>query len=136
MGAEPQSERRGHCHLQVCVARHEHVLRLFAAALQGLEELVHKHHHLFQFMTDEELQVDKHLVVARATGMDFLTHIAQAAREQQLHLRVDVLDALLDDELATLALVVDVAQCVEQLLQLLLLEQSDGFQHGDMRHGT
>ena len=40
--------------------------------------------------------------------MDFLAHIAQTACQHEFHLRVDILDALLDDEFAAFADGVDV----------------------------
>ena len=65
-------------------------------------------------MARKELQVYQHLVVARTARMNLLAHVAQLAGEHQLHLRVNILDALLNDELATLADLIDVFQFLQQ----------------------
>ena len=66
--------------------------------------------------------------------MDFLTQVAKLTREHQLHLRVHILHAVLDDKLALLARAVDVFQFCEQFRQLVFLQQSDALEHGDMCH--
>ena len=86
IGPEPQAERRRHGYLQVGVSRHEHVLIGLALRLQRVEELFHQAHDAFQAVAREQLQVEQHLVVARASAMDFLAHIAQAACQHKLHL--------------------------------------------------
>ena len=85
-------------------------------------------------MAREQFQVYQDLVVARAPGVDFLAHVTQTACQHQLHLRVNIFDIVLDDELTTLAHLVDIAQFGQQLFQLVALQQSDTLQHGDMGH--
>ena len=66
--------------------------------------------------------------------MDFLTHIAQLTCQHQLDLRVYILHPILDDELATLSDGIDILQFCQQQGQLVLADESDTFQHGDMGH--
>ena len=87
-------------------------------------------------MAGKELQVDEHLVVARTSAVDLLAHVAQLACEHELHLRVNILYAILDDKLAFLARVVDGLQLREQGLQLIAAKQSDALEHGDVGHGA
>lgn len=68
------------------VARHEHVLELLALLQQLVEKHLYAFGHLSQLVTREEFQVDQHLVIARASGVDFLTHVAQSSRQHELHL--------------------------------------------------
>ena len=91
IGAEPESERRGHGDLQVGVPRHQHLLVLFAQALQPVEQRFYGVGRLAQFVAQEKFEVHQHLIVARAARMDLLARVAQPPREHQLHLRVDVL---------------------------------------------
>ena len=68
--------------------------------------------------------------------MDLLADVAKLAREQELHLRVDILHILLDDEPAFLAEPVDVLQFSEQLRQLVVCQQADALKHRDVCHGA
>ena len=68
--------------------------------------------------------------------MDFLAHVAELAREHELNLGVDILDILLNGELAVLAELVDVAELGEKLLQFVFLKEPDALEHGDVRHGA
>ena len=105
--------------MQMGVAGHQDVLVALALLLQLPEEGLYVLGHQLQLTACEELQVHQHLVVARTARVDFLAHIAQAARQQQLHLGVDIFDALFDGELSVLYLAVDVAQFGQQGLQLV-----------------
>ena len=90
------------------VARHQHLLILLALLDEFVEKHLHALCHLHQLMTGEKFQVYKHLVVARTARMNLLTHIAQLARQHKFNLRVDVLDTLLNHELASLANLIDI----------------------------
>ena len=91
ISSEPQSERRGHGHLQMGVARHEHVLELLALGDELVEEILDERGRGVETVTDEELQVEQHLVVAAAARVNLLAHVTEFTCEQQLHLRVDIL---------------------------------------------
>ena len=66
--------------------------------------------------------------------MDFLSHVAKTTRQQHFHLRVDVFNTLLYGELTALALLVDGTQLTQQHGQLVLTDETDAFEHGDMSH--
>ena len=136
IGPEPESEAGGHGDLKVGIAWHEHILILVALLDQLVEEDLYAVGNFLQLMTGEELQVNQHLIVARTTRVDLLSHIAQTAGEDHLHLRVDILDTLFYHKLATLCREIDVFQLSEQLGELIMLQKSDGFEHGDMCHRT
>ena len=68
--------------------------------------------------------------------MNLLTHITQTTGEDHLHLRVDILNTLFNHELTTFCCLVDFLQCSQQLREFIMLQKSDGFEHGDMGHGT
>ena len=136
MCSEPQTERRRHGHLQVGIARHEHVLILLALLLQFCEEVVDGLGHEFQLMAGKQLQVHQHLVVARAAGVNFLAHVAKLPCQHQFYLRVDILDALLYHKLALDSLLVDAAQLFQEHGQLVLADEADALQHGDVGHGA
>ena len=85
-------------------------------------------------MAGEELQVYEYLVVARASRVYLLAHVAQFAGEHQFHLRVNVLDAFLYHELAPLALFINAFQLGQQHGQLVLADEPDTLEHGDVGH--
>ena len=85
-------------------------------------------------MARKELQVYQYLVVTRTARVNLLAHVAQLARQHQLDLRVDILHAVFYHELATLAYSVDVLQFCQKQGQLVLADQPDTFEHGDMSH--
>ena len=68
--------------------------------------------------------------------MDFLAEIAQTRGEHELNLRVHILNALLDGELAAVDGIAYVGQSRKQLLQLIGLQQTYRLEHADMRHGA
>ena len=74
VGAKPKTEAGGHGHLQMGIAWHEHVLIAFALLLKFREEVAHRLSHLANFVAREKLEVNEHLVVARASAMYFLPH--------------------------------------------------------------
>ena len=120
----------------MCVARHEHVLVLVALLDELVEEYLHVLGNVLYLVAGEEFQVDEHLVVAAASGMDFLTDVAELARQHQLHLGVDILHVGLYLELPILANLVDVLQLGEEFRKLVLPEHSYRLQHRDMGHRT
>ena len=136
ISAKPQAEGRWHGYLQMCVARHQHVLVLFALLYEFIEENLHGIDDFLQFVACEELQVYQHLVVARASGVYLLSHVAQLLCQHQFHLGVYVLYAVFNYELAFFGYGVDVLEFSKELWQLFLAEQSDAFEHGDVRHAS
>ena len=132
ISAEPKAKGRGHGNLQVRVARHQDLLVLLGELLQAIEEGANLGGDLLQLLAQEELQIDQHLVVARATRVNLLAHIAQAAGQQQLHLRVDILRLGLDAEVARLDLRGDLLQTTNEHLKLLGGQKADRLEHADM----
>ena len=118
------------------VAGHEHVAILIALGDELVEEALYFCGDVDEFVAGEELEVYEHLIVAAAAWVDLLTHIAQAAGEDHLHLWVHILDTLFYHKLTTLSCQVDILQLGKQLGEFVMLQKSDGFEHGDMGHGT
>ena len=118
------------------VSWHEHVLVLVALLYELVEENLHLLGDILQLVACEQLQIDEHLVVARASAVYLLAHVAQFLGEHSLYLRVNVFHAVVDDKLSAFADAVDVFQFGEQRRELFLLEQSDAFEHGDVSHGA
>ena len=118
------------------VAGHENVLVLLALAYQLVEERLHGNDDVAQAPAGEQFQVYEHLVVARPARVYFLANVAELACEHKLYLGVDILHAILYDEVAALAQGVDGAQLGKQLLQLASLKEAYGLKHGDVRHGA
>ena len=118
------------------VAGHQHVLVTLALPLQFCEETLDVLCHEAQLTADEQLQVHQHLVVATASRVNLLAHVAEPAGEHQLDLRVHVLDAFLYDEPPFPYFREDVSQFGQQLLQFFFLDESDALEHCDVCHRT
>ena len=109
---------------------------MFALGLQFFEQHPDFFGYFLELCAGEQFQVHQYLVVARPSAMDFLPHVAQFTGEQQFHLRVHVFHTLFDGEAPGFDVGMDAAQFLQQHRQFVLAEQSDGFQHGDVRHRT
>ena len=68
--------------------------------------------------------------------MNLLAHVAQLTGEHQLHLRVHILDAVFNHELAFLRQLIDILQFLQQHGQFVLTQQANRFEHGDVSHGA
>ena len=68
--------------------------------------------------------------------MDFLSHIAQLAGEQEFDLRVYVFYVVFDAEVSVFDVLVDVAQLGGEGVEFFGREQSDAFEHGDVGDGA
>ena len=93
-----------------------------AQALKAVKEALYSLCHRFHLVAHKEFQIDKHLIVTRATRVNLLTHIAKLARKHQLHLRVDILNALLYHKLATLNALSNTLQRLKQHRKLATLK--------------
>ena len=118
------------------IARHQHVFILLALLDKFVEQHLHAVSHLHQFVAGKQFEVNQYLIVARTARMDLLAHIAQLTRQHQLHLRMDVLNPILNHELSAFADLIDVLQFCQQQRQLVLAYQPDTFQHRNMSHGA
>ena len=116
------------------IAWHEHVLIAFALLLKFREEVAHRLSHLADFIAREKLEVNEHLVVARASAMYFLPHVAQFAGEHEFHLRMHVFDTILNDKIARLCHLIDGTQFAKKNGQFLVGNQADAVQHRDVCH--
>ena len=69
-----------------------------------------------------------------STRVNLLSHITEFAGEHQFNLRVNILDIVLDNEVATLAHGIDVTQFGKKSGKLLFSQQVYRLQHSDMSH--
>ena len=118
------------------IAGHEYILVSFTLLHQRVEEGFSEFSHLLQLGTGKEFQVNKHLVVARTSAMNLLANVTQGTSQHQLHLRMDILDALFNHKLAFHGDVVNLFQFVEQDTQFISRKQSDALQHSDVGHAA
>ncbi len=114
------------------VTGHEHILVLLTEVQKTLKQRVNILGKSTEFLAVEEFEVDKHLVVARTSRVNLLAHVAQSLGEHLLHLRVNVLNAVLDDKLTCLDFGSDVVQLGIKSLVVFTGEQTDALEHGDV----
>ena len=118
------------------VARHEHLLIFLAQKLQAVKKMACRLCYPAQLIAHEQLEVYEHLVVARASGVDFLSEVAVALGEHELHLRVYVLNTLFYAEFTAVYGVENLAQPLEQCVEFILFEQPYRLEHCYMGHGA
>lgn len=118
------------------ITGHEDILVAVALTDEHAEELLDGQGDVLDLLAGEELEVEQHLIVARTTAMYLLAYVTQLAGEHELYLRMDVLDAILNDELTPLGQGINLLQLGQKLLQFVFLKQSDTLEHGDVSHGA
>ena len=99
---------------------------------ERIEEHRHMVHQFFDGTAYEEAQIHQHLVVATATAVNLLAHIAQAAGEQQFHLAMHIFHAVLDGKLASLYLGIDISQFCHKCGEFAARKQPYRFEHSDV----
>ena len=114
----------------------QHFPVAFAQLLEGAEEGEHFLAHCFQLVAQEEFQVHEHLVVARASGVDFLAQFPVLTREQQFYLGVYVLHVVFEHEASFTDAERNFVQTLVQDFELLFAEQPYAAEHSDVGFGT
>ena len=110
IGAEPQPEAAWHCNLEMRVARHQHVFVFFRQADVCAEQRFHRLDDRLELGSCKQPHGCHHLVVARASGVDFLSRVAELGGKLKLYLRVHVFHVVLNHKLAVLGLLVQVLE--------------------------
>ena len=118
------------------IAGHEHVLCGVALSYELVEKRLSLFHNLAQCGAGEQFQVNQYLIVSGASAVYLLAHIAKGTRQQQLYLRVNVLDVVLNDKLPTLTQGVNLAQLLQQLRQLVIADEAYAVEHRDVGHAA
>ena len=101
-----------------------------------MKQLFYRFGHLFELGTSEQFQVYQHLVVARTSAMNLLTHITQLASQHQLHLRMYIFYAIFYNKFTLFGRNINILHLGQQSLQLPGSQQTDTLQHRDMGHRT
>ena len=122
--------------LQMGVAGHDRggvLRRLFAQGLHQFRQLLlQAAAHIPQGQAD----VQGHLVVAAAAGVQALAGVADAGGEGLLHEGVNVLGLRVNGQRPALQVVQDALQPAQDLVRVLLGDDALGAQHGRMGHAA
>ena len=78
VGTEPKSEAGRHGNLKVRVAGHEYVAVVVALPDEFAEKGVNQLDDLLQLVAREKFEVNQHLVVTRASRMNFLADVTES----------------------------------------------------------
>ena len=111
------------------VARQQDVLVLFALALEQAEEGQDFVPEAAQLVPEVKFDIDQHLVVAAAAGVNLLAEVAELAGEEEFDLGVNVFHVILQHKGARRDAGGDFVQSAQQNLQLVGIQQADAFQH-------
>eukprot|EP00754_Rhynchopus_humris_P039960 Rhum_TRINITY_DN23031_c0_g1::Rhum_TRINITY_DN23031_c0_g1_i1::g.176954::m.176954 len=121
---QPVREAHGLRPLQVRVAREDQVNLLLCADGRRLDQRLQQPRHFVQLVAHPQPEVDGHLVVARAPGVQLARHLlADDLTEAPLVRRVDVLVAVLHLEAAVAPPLPHLLQAVLHLRALVLRDQ-------------
>ena len=106
----------------MCISRHKHLFIAVALLDKLIEKSFRECCDVTDLVANKKLEVEQHLVVSRASAVDFLTRVAQSACEHQFHLGMDILHPLLNLELSFLNLLIDGFEFFDQLPELIFRE--------------
>ena len=118
------------------ITGHKHILILLGLCHQGVEQLLDTLLQMNKRATREELQIDHHLIVTRTTCVDTLTRIATHLCKQELYLRVNILNTILNGEITRQHLLIYLLQTLGQRIAVLIGNQANRVQHLHMSHIT
>ena len=126
-------EQHGLSMLHVRVARQNHLVVLLGRIHQHMAQLKIGLHELLGQRLDAQARVGRHLVVARTSGMQALTGLADATRQLALdgHMNVFVVDV--EGEVAGIDILFDSGQALGNRLLVLGTDDALGRQHFGMR---
>ena len=118
------------------ISGHKHIFILLCLLHKRIKQRLYALMQVDKRATREELQIDHHLIVTRTARVDSLACIATHLGEQELHLRVNVLNTLLDSEIASQNLLIYLLQTLGQRIAILIGDQPDRVEHLHMSHIT
>ena len=101
---------------------------------EQLGEFLDAHARTAKLMSEEEFEVDQHLVIAAASGMDLLTYITQLTREHSFDMRMNVLACGVDDNAITVYLFEHIRKRSRELTSLIVGDEADSAKHFRMRN--
>ena len=118
------------------VAGHDGVEVLFRHIAERFHDGLAARARLFDLVGEVEAQIERHLIVAAAGGMQFLARLADAAGQFALHEGVDVLAGHVDLQLACVDVGEDALKACDDSLLFLLGEYADFAQHARVGDGA
>ena len=86
--------------MQMGVSGDNDVFVVVALLDKDVEKSSNGFNEVFNARANKEFQVDEHLVVARASGMDFFADVAKSSSQKKLNLGVHVLNTIFNDEVS------------------------------------
>ena len=134
VGHQVVAEGDGLGALQVGVARHDGIGIGFRLVGDHLSKLADKLRYLVDFIPEIHTEIQRHLVIAAAGGVELLAHIADPAGEHLLHEHMDVLARHVKGKCPRGKVIENFFQFSDNLLGLLLGDNALRPQHGCVRH--
>ncbi len=123
------------CALQVGIARHNRVevfLRLFHEHLFKVNRQLHQ---LADFLFDVQAHIERDLIVSRARRVQPLAGVADALRQRDLDIHVNILVFRIEYvEVVVFNIVEDFLQSGDNFLRLMLLDNSLSAEHSRVRN--
>ena len=136
IGHELVAEGNGLGPLQVGIARHDGGLVFLRLVAEDRGEAFGQRRDGVDLIPQVHAEIQRHLVVAAAGGVELFAHIAEALCQHRLHEHVDVLGLGVDGERAGREIVQDALQPVDELCGLVLGDDALCPQHGRAGHGA
>ncbi len=128
IGTKPQTKRRRHCNLQVCIPRHQNVFILFALTDQDMKKLFYRFGNLFYLRTGKKFQVQQNLIISGTATMYFsFRYHPNDGSTSILPANVHLPPRLLS-QITFFARGINTLQFHQQLVQFFFCQQPNAFQ--------
>ena len=130
------AERDGLRALQMRIPRQDGRLVRLCLRGDGREQLLHERDDLLRLAAHVHAQVERHLIVAAARGVELFSYIAHALGQHLLDEHVDVLAAHVEFQRAGIQIVQNPLQRVDERRRVLLRNDALCAEHRRVRHAA
>ena len=124
----------GLCALQMRVTGHNGILRSFCLLADGGNKVAQELLDFLDLIAQIQTNIKCHLVVTTTGGMQFFANVANARGQLSLYEHMNVLSLGVDGELATLDVIENGSQAVNDCRAFLFCDDAAKREHGGVFH--
>ncbi len=107
---------------------------LLAQSLKPVKQSVDSLSNMPDLVTHKELEVNKHLIIARTAGMNLFANVTKPGCEHELHFGMHILNTLLYHKVATLYNIGNILKSLDKQVKLIFFQQPYALKHTYMSH--
>ena len=124
------------CALQMGISRHDGCFVAFRLVGYGGNQLFQQRRDRIDLLHQVHPQIQRHLVVPAARGVQFFSHISHTCRQHFLHKHMDILAGRVEGKRAAFQILEDPLQPRNQGVGFLCPDDSRSGKHGGVRHAS